>query len=79
MLTSWLRFSCVNTANCILSMEDRSAKTPMGRVRRRTSRKRRSMTLVVRAALRQPFEQYLAKAQGLAADPSPEGFGPQGD
>ena len=32
---------------------DRSAKTPMGRVRRRTSRKRHSMALVVCAALRQ--------------------------
>ena len=29
--------------------------------------------------LRQPFEQYLAKARALAAGPSPEGFGPRGD
>ena len=68
MLTPWLRFSWVKMAKSILSMEFRLAKTPMDRVRRRTSRKRRSMVLALAPELRQPFEQRLAKAQALTAD-----------
>ena len=40
------------TAKRMQSIEVRSWKTPMGRVLRRTSRKRRSMALVVLTALR---------------------------
>ena len=54
-------FSWVKTAKRMRSIEVRSWKTPIGRVRRRTSRKRRSMALVVRTALRSA-EGLVAKA-----------------
>jgi hypothetical protein len=38
----------------------RSEKTPMGLVLRRTSRKRRSMALVVRTALRSDLDRLMA-------------------
>ena len=47
MLTPWLRFSWLKTAKRMRYIEVRSEETPVGRVRRRTSRKRRSMVLVV--------------------------------
>lgn len=46
-----LHFVFVGEAKRMRSMEVRSWKTPMGRVLWRTSRKRRSMALVVRTAL----------------------------
>jgi hypothetical protein len=46
------QLSCMNTANRMRSIEVLSWKVPIGRVRRRTSRKRRSMALVVRTVLR---------------------------
>ena len=52
MPTPWLQFSRVKTAKRTRSIEVRSAKMPMGLVRLGSSRKRRSMALVVLAALR---------------------------
>ena len=37
-MTAWLRFSWLKTANRMRSIEVRLGKTPIGRVRRRTSR-----------------------------------------
>jgi hypothetical protein len=54
----WLRFSWLKTANRMRSIEVRSEKPPMGLVRRRTSRKRRSMALVVRTFLRSTRDLY---------------------
>jgi hypothetical protein len=48
----WLWFSWMKMANRMRSMEVRSWKVPIGRVRLRTSRKRHSMALVVGTALR---------------------------
>lgn len=50
-------------------MEVLSASAPMGRVRRRTSRKRRSMAFVVRVLLRQAAEQFLEAGRILAQQP----------
>ena len=56
MLTLWLRFSWLNTAKRMRSIEVRSEQTPIGRVRRLTSRKRRSMALVVLTGLRSAMD-----------------------
>ena len=77
-LVPWRSFSRLKTAKRMRSMEVRSWKLPMGRVRRRTSRNRRSMALVVRTRLcsaRSLYRKHVGKSSRTSHRLATDGLG----